>query len=235
LLGSADDLNGIDPLLGALGAFGGPTATHPLLPGSPAIDRAAACGGTGHDQRGTARPQGAGCDSGAFERSPDDGPPEGSPELGAPPAGQDDSIGADARTKPPPRSACTVRGTPGDDVLVGTRKRDVLCGLGGDDVLRGKGGKDTLVGGDGNDVLTGSYGADSLFGGNGDDALRGNGGNDKLFGGAGEDLLVGGIGRNVLRGGRGIDRAIYVPALDRLLGIDVYERIEGPPVLDAGP
>ena len=46
---------------------GGPTQTLALLPGSPAIDAAltAKCAVT--DQRGEARPQGAGCDIGAFE------------------------------------------------------------------------------------------------------------------------------------------------------------------------
>jgi predicted outer membrane repeat protein len=56
-----------DPLLGALGDWGGWIHTIPLLPGSSAIDAGygAACPAT--DARGVARPQGAGCDIGAFE------------------------------------------------------------------------------------------------------------------------------------------------------------------------
>jgi parallel beta-helix repeat protein len=48
---------------------GGATATHALTPDSPALDAANAtvCAGVPLDQRGTARPQGAGCDMGAFE------------------------------------------------------------------------------------------------------------------------------------------------------------------------
>jgi hypothetical protein len=51
---------------------GGPTMTHMLLPGSPAIDAAdgavcAAAPVNGLDQRGLARPQGVGCDMGALE------------------------------------------------------------------------------------------------------------------------------------------------------------------------
>ena len=62
----------IDPLLGPLADNGGPTWTHALLAGSPAIDHIPAgvsgCGDPiGTDQRGVARPQGAGCDIGAFE------------------------------------------------------------------------------------------------------------------------------------------------------------------------
>jgi hypothetical protein len=56
-----------DPLLGPLANNGGPTQTHALLVGSPAIDAAedSLCPAT--DQRGVARPQGAKCDIGAFE------------------------------------------------------------------------------------------------------------------------------------------------------------------------
>jgi hypothetical protein len=49
---------------------GGPTRTHALLPGSPAIDAADAAACPAEDQRGTARPQGSGCDVGSFEFVP---------------------------------------------------------------------------------------------------------------------------------------------------------------------
>lgn len=70
VLDGAGDQPGADPLLGPLAANGGPTLTHGLLAGSPALDAAAAATCPATDQRGTARPQGAGCDSGAFERAP---------------------------------------------------------------------------------------------------------------------------------------------------------------------
>jgi CSLREA domain-containing protein len=58
-----------DPALAALGDNGGPTLTHALMAGSPAIDAADPdyCAPT--DQRGMPRPQGAICDIGAFEFS----------------------------------------------------------------------------------------------------------------------------------------------------------------------
>jgi CSLREA domain-containing protein len=73
-----DDLFGVDPLLGSLQDNGGPTWTHALLPGSPAIDHDDWCRDESalpidHDQRGSPRPiDGDGdtvprCDSGAFE------------------------------------------------------------------------------------------------------------------------------------------------------------------------
>lgn len=55
-------------VLQPLRSNGGPTRTQALRPGSPAVDAGdpVRCGGT--DQRGVARPQGARCDIGAFER-----------------------------------------------------------------------------------------------------------------------------------------------------------------------
>ncbi|MFZ5880906.1 MAG: choice-of-anchor Q domain-containing protein [Chloroflexota bacterium] len=64
--GTNGNIIGSDPLLGALGNYGGFTPTFPLLPGSPAIDagNAAACT-TGSDQRGVSYV--GTCDIGAFE------------------------------------------------------------------------------------------------------------------------------------------------------------------------
>ena len=59
-----------DPMLGALGDNGGPTPTMALGAGSAAIDAGAAGGAPSTDQRGVARPQGAGVDIGAYEFEP---------------------------------------------------------------------------------------------------------------------------------------------------------------------
>ncbi len=60
----------VDPQLGALADNGGPTKTQAVGPGSPAFDAVppAACSPT--DQRGVSRPQGAGCEAGAYEFAP---------------------------------------------------------------------------------------------------------------------------------------------------------------------
>ncbi|HZG48698.1 MAG TPA: VWA domain-containing protein [Thermoleophilaceae bacterium] len=101
---------------------------------------------------------------------------------------------------------CTIRGTPGPDVLRGTAERDVICGLGGNDVIRALGGDDTVQGGSGNDVLWGQRGADRLFGGTGHDRLSGGRGKDVGSGQRGRDRLYGGAGMDLLSGGRGRDR-----------------------------
>jgi hypothetical protein len=52
---------------------GGPTQTHALVAGSPAIDLDITCStGLSTDQRGFSRPIGIGCDAGSFELNPDD-------------------------------------------------------------------------------------------------------------------------------------------------------------------
>ncbi len=68
-------LSSTNPLLGSLANNGGPTQTMALLAGSPALDvipTSAGCGTSAlaADQRGIARPQGSGCDIGAYERAP---------------------------------------------------------------------------------------------------------------------------------------------------------------------
>lgn len=62
-----------DALVGPFGKHGGPTKTIPVLPGSPAIDRAGPASCPPADQRGKARPGNVDlCDFGAFERKPSD-------------------------------------------------------------------------------------------------------------------------------------------------------------------
>ena len=68
LAGSTDgNFYCVDPRLGPLQNNGGPTWTHALLPGSPAINAGGAADGTPRDQRGVARPQGTASDIGAYE------------------------------------------------------------------------------------------------------------------------------------------------------------------------
>ena len=64
------DLVGVDPLLSPLQDNGGPTETHALLAGSPAIDAGDDLAAPGTDQRGLTRPQGDASDIGAYEFQP---------------------------------------------------------------------------------------------------------------------------------------------------------------------
>ena len=65
------DLINTDPLLGPLQDNGGPTFTHALLHGSPAIDAGNNTGAPATDQRGVPRPQGTTCDIGTYELTQD--------------------------------------------------------------------------------------------------------------------------------------------------------------------
>lgn len=69
----------------------------------------------------------------------------------------------------------------------------------GDDVLLGGAGPDKLIGGPGDDRLYGWRADDLLFGGPGADVILGGPGNDTLNGGPGEDALRGGPGKNTVR------------------------------------
>jgi hypothetical protein len=80
-LNGPGDLNNVNPKLGTLGNYGGPTQTIPLLSGSPAIDAGNPSGCTDSqgyllttDQRGYRRPDTEdkiGCDMGAYESQSD--------------------------------------------------------------------------------------------------------------------------------------------------------------------
>lgn len=73
-------------------------------------------------------------------------------------------------------------GTPGDDIIIGTRYQDKLSGGAGNDTIRGGGHRDTLGGGAGNDVLSGGTAADSFnfTGAFGHDVITDLGDTDKI-------------------------------------------------------
>ncbi|HET7481442.1 MAG TPA: calcium-binding protein [Actinomycetota bacterium] len=79
----------------------------------------------------------------------------------------------------------TIVGTDGDN--------SNLRGTPGNDVIVGKGGFDNIFGLGGNDLICGGSGTDSLFGGPGDDKLNPQGGQSN--GGSGDDLFVHGSAR----------------------------------------
>lgn len=111
-------------------------------------------------------------------------------------------------------------GERGDDIIIGTVKKEILRGLGGNDEIRGGGGNDTLVGHAGEDQLIGNAGDDSLRGGDDADTLIGSEGNDILKGQAGDDRLLGGEGQDLLLGDIGDDWLLGEGGQDSLRGGD---------------
>jgi hypothetical protein len=160
---------------------GGPTQTHHLPKGSPAVDAVpvSECPQPAIDQRGVARPIDADgdhvaeCDVGAYERIPD--------------------ILSCKRF--PPSSGCTVNGVP----------NQVCLGTSGNDTITGTAGANVIVGASGNDIVNGGGGADRICGGLGADRLSGGDGNDMIFGEEGNDMLLGNLGNDQLDGGSGTD------------------------------
>jgi Ca2+-binding RTX toxin-like protein len=113
-----------------------------------------------------------------------------------------------------------LKGTPGNDVIVGLRGYDHIDARGGDDLICAGGGDDEIYGGPGNDKIKGGDGIEVIAGRGGNDwiwagpgplaELYGEGGNDRLFGGPGsDDWLVGGPGDDVMNGGRGRDVVLF--------------------------
>ena len=85
-LSAGGDLPNTNPLLGPLQDNGGPTFTHALLEGSPAIDASDDSVAPTTDQRGVPRPQGPRSDIGAYE-APED--------VGAAPVADDRDVTTD--------------------------------------------------------------------------------------------------------------------------------------------
>jgi CSLREA domain-containing protein len=181
--GGPGDITGVRPKLGPLADNGGPTPTHALRPGSPALGGGALCPAT--DQRGVPRSLGGLCDIGAYELVRCQGEAA-------------DHIGTNGRD--------SLRGGKGRDVFVLLGGRDRAWGRGGDDVFCGGAGNDTEFGGGGEDREYGDTGRDELRGGPGDDLLSGGGGRDWLRGGGGRDRLRGGRSRDRCEGDGGRDR-----------------------------
>ena len=138
--------------------------------------------------------------------------------------------------------ADTLRGTSGDNILIGGAGDDTLFGLGGSN--------DRLDGGDGIDTasyagvtagvrvdlnVTGSQytgiGSDRLIsienvtGSSFADTLTGNAGANALIGGGGIDVLTGGLGRDTLTGGADRDVFDFNTAADSAVGAGIRDVI----------
>ncbi|MGH8652555.1 MAG: choice-of-anchor Q domain-containing protein [Gammaproteobacteria bacterium] len=193
----------LDPRLAALADNGGPTRTHGLLAGSPAIDADRAVTSATFfdcpepDQRGFLRPgDDPGdtiCDVGAYERgartAANDTDGDGvsadvdnCPVNPNPDQTDNDGDGLGDVCDATPLGACTgatLLGTPGDDpALKGTNGPDIIAGLGGNDTVNGLKADDILCGGEGMDTLRGNKGDDTLDGGAGSDSCNGGRGHD---------------------------------------------------------
>jgi Ca2+-binding RTX toxin-like protein len=127
-----------------------------------------------------------------------------------------------------------IRGTQGNDTLVGTLFNDTILGLGGNDrifadptVFDFVGGDDVVDGGSGNDVIFTFGGDDEVDGGSGDDTIRTGDeddsieaglGNDDVQSGRGEDIVLGQAGDDELRGGEDDDDLRGGAGSDRVIG-----------------
>ncbi|HEY6729603.1 MAG TPA: hypothetical protein VI039_01105 [Solirubrobacterales bacterium] len=122
----------------------------------------------------------------------------------------------------------TIKGTAGDDRIVGKKASDVIWGGGGDDTITGgPNGNDTICGGPGNDSINGGRGYDSLHGDGGDDDLEGDTGSDMVDGGEGNDIVSGSKGADGLHGGGGDDVIIGAKGPDKISGGGGNDYLDG--------
>lgn len=109
---------------------------------------------------------------------------------------------------PPPTCyglAATISGTSADDVIMGTRRSDVIVAGGGNDNINGVGGDDVICAGGGDDTVHGGKGHDRIRGEAGQDLVMADGGRDLVDGGPGGDELRGDLGQDRVWGGGGDD------------------------------
>jgi hypothetical protein len=90
-----------------------------------------------------------------------------------------------------PAVAKILKGTPGDDKLIGSKNGDKLIGRGGDDILRSSEGGDLVIGNKGNDFMKLGQGFDEARAGRGDDEIHTRDGEEDLIDcGLGEDTVL---------------------------------------------
>lgn len=112
-----------------------------------------------------------------------------------------------------------IVGTSESETLKGTKGNDVIVGGDGRDKITGRGGNDLICAGRGHDMVRGNAGDDRIDGGPGADFLVGHVGNDLLLGDAGGDVLVGAEGNDEMRAaGSAFDFLIGGPGDDRYDG-----------------
>ena len=90
-----------------------------------------------------------------------------------------------------PAFARILKGTSGDDKLIGSKNGDKLIGKGGNDILRSSAGGDLILGNRGNDFIKSGQGFDEIRGGKGDDEIHVRDGKpDQIDCGPGEDTVL---------------------------------------------
>jgi RTX calcium-binding nonapeptide repeat (4 copies) len=208
--GSAANITEVDPSLGPLQNNGGPTETHALLVGSPALDTGINPLSLAFDQRGAGffRQSGPGVDIGAFELQL----PPGAQLLFDPQA-LELVLSIEGRSS---RDRVVISLASSGQLLrvdfngkistfpTSQVARILIFGRDGNDELRLESNVNVpalIDGGDGADVIKGGAAADILLGQAGDDQVYGFGGRDLLIGGNGKDTEYGGADDDLLVGG----------------------------------
>ena len=118
-------------------------------------------------------------------------------------------------------------GEGGDDQLYGNNGNDVIYGQDGNDYINGGGDNDTIYGGDGFDKIEGGAGIDNIYGENDNDTLYGDSGNDNIYGGNNDDFIDGGQDNDTIEGNSGSDTIFGKSGHDNIKGGEGIDLIIG--------
>ena len=233
---------------------GGPTPTHALVAGSPAVDASGACAATTPtDQRGVSRPQGAACDIGAFELEPSVAltytltvarAGTGTGTVNSSPAGI--ACGADCTENyaenliinltalPASGSifsgwsgACTGTSTCAVTMSQARSVTATFATASSDVCATALPTRTCTVNGKAGQLCRVSSGANTLIGSSGNDVMIGGTGNDSLRGAGGNDLICGRGGNDSLLGEAGNDKLYGGDGTDTLDGGDGDDLMSG--------
>jgi Tol biopolymer transport system component len=123
-----------------------------------------------------------------------------------------------------PAGGGPTRGTPGNDVIVGSRGADSISSGGGRDAVCSRGGDDRVTTGAGADRVSAGPGDDRVTTGGGADSVKPGSGRDRVKTGRGnDDLGLADGGRDRVNCGAGHDRARHDRA-DRLIRCERVRR-----------
>ena len=98
-----------------------------------------------------------------------------------------------------PAMAKVIKGTPGDDKLIGSKSADTLVGKAGHDILRSAEGPDLVKGNRGKDLIKAGKGSDEVHAGKGADEIHARDGKpDRIDCGPGDDVVFADLDETVV-------------------------------------
>ncbi len=120
-----------------------------------------------------------------------------------------------------------LRGTAGDNKIVGRAGADLIDGRGGNNELFGDDGADMIFGGADNDTIFGGKGGDTIDAGDGMNLISGDDDDDMITAGSGPDEIHGGKGADTVHAGAGVNLVFGEDGNDVLTSLGGDDTLNG--------